>query len=350
MDKDLSINQRKTQHIDICLNENVTGVEQSNGFERYHFRHVALPEINFDDIDLHTTFLRRPMKAPFVISSMTGGTDSAMVINQHLAEAAESAGWAMGLGSTRAAIEKPESAYTFKIRKYAPTVPIFANLGAVQLNKGYGLEECKRIVDLVEADGLVLHLNSLQEVVQSGGDTEFKSLFRKIENLVRQLPVPIGIKEVGWGIDGPLAKQFESIGVAFIDVAGAGGTSWSQVEKLRSNNPVKREAAEVLKSWGISTADCLSSALEEGVTTTLIASGGMSNGLDAAKALALGASLTGFGRAILTGATESTEALLHIFARIEMELRMVMFGIGAVNLEALQHTSQLKKSECHRFS
>ncbi len=342
MTKDSPINQRKTEHIDLCLTEDVTGVERTNGLDRWRFRHAALPEINFDNIRLDSSFLGRKMKVPFVISSMTGGTDKAMLINRHLAEAAEKNGWAMGLGSTRAALEKPDTAYTFQIRKYAPSIPVFANLGAVQLNKGYGAEACKRIIDLVEADGLVLHLNSLQEVVQSGGDTDFKGLLTKIEAICHALPVPVGIKEVGWGIDGPLAKRLADAGAAFIDVAGAGGTSWSQVEKLRSNDPVVREAAEVLKSWGISTAECLTSIRSEKLQTKIIASGGMTNGLDAAKSLALGAHLTAFGRSILKDATESAEALIQTFSIREMELKMVMFGIGAESIEDLRNTRQLE--------
>ena len=345
MTKDSPINQRKTEHIDLCLTEDVTGVERTNGLDRWRFRHEALPEINFDDIRLDSSFLGRKMKVPFVISSMTGGTEKAMLINRHLAEAAERKGWAMGLGSTRAALEKPDTAYTFQIRKYAPSIPVFANLGAVQLNKGYGAEACERIIDLVEADGLVLHLNSLQEVVQSGGDTDFKGLLKKIEAICHALPVPVGVKEVGWGIDGPLAKRLADAGAAFIDVAGAGGTSWSQVEKLRSGDPVVREAAEVLKSWGISTADCLASIRSEKLQTKIIASGGMTNGLDAAKSLALGANLTGFGRSILKDATESAEALIQTFSIREMELKMVMFGIGAESIEDLRNTRQLEATK-----
>lgn len=338
-----SIEARKNEHIDLCLTDDVKGEAISNGFERYRFHHQALPEVNFNDIDTSNTFLSKKMNTPFLISSMTGGTERAYKINQHLAEAAEVRGWAMGVGSSRIAIEQPDRAYSFQLRKWAPTIPLIANLGAVQLNKGYGVDECKRIIETLGADAMVLHLNSLQEVIQDNGDTEFKGLFNQIEALCSKFEIPIGVKEVGWGINGQLAKRLFDIGISFVDVAGAGGTSWSQVEKLRSQLPIKRKAAEIFTSWGIPTAECLAEARDEKVSGTLIASGGMTNGLEAAKALGLGASLVGFGRRLLAGADESVEAVLEVFETIELELRIVMFALGHSDIEALRQTPYLNK-------
>lgn len=338
-----SIEARKADHIDLALTDQVQGKSITNGFERYRFLHEALPEINFQDITIETMFLGKNVKTPFLVSSMTGGTERAWTINRHLAEAAETKGWTMGVGSSRIAIEQPDRAYTFQVRKVAPTIPLIANLGAVQLNKGYGVEECRRIVESLEADALVLHLNSLQEVLQTNGDTEFKGLFKKIEQLCHDSEFPIGVKEVGWGIHGKLAKTLFDCGVRFVDVAGAGGTSWSQVEKLRSQDPVRRQAADVFQDWGIPTALCLEEARSLGITGPLIASGGMTNGLDAAKAVALGADLVGFGRRLLKGADTSTEAVITTFDTIEMELKMVMFAIGHQALEEMKNTSHLQK-------
>src|SRR5699024_7481302 len=215
------------------------------------------PEINFHDINIETSFLGKSLKAPFLVSSMTGGSELATEINVNLAAASEEKGWAIGLGSTRALLESSAHEDSFLIRKQAKTVPVIANLGAVQFNYGYGVDECQRIVDATEADSHVLHLNSLQEIVQDGGDLNFEDLLPKIEEICREVDYPIGVKEVGFGIDGHVAKQLKEAGVSYIDVAGAGGTSSSQVEKLRSQDRFIKEAARAFNSWGLPTKDCI---------------------------------------------------------------------------------------------
>lgn len=337
---------RKGEHIRICLQEDVGGVGVRTGFDTYRFRHNALPELSLAAISLASSAFGRPLKAPLLVSSMTGGTDAAGAINRRLAVAAEERGWAIGLGSMRAAIENEELAATFRIRKEAPTAPVIANLGAVQLNYGFGTEACRRAVDLAEADALVLHLNSMQEIFQPEGNTDFGGLLARIEIICRELPVPVGIKEVGWGIDRATAMRLKDAGVSFIDAAGAGGTSWSQVEKFRTPDPVMRQAAEAFADWGIPTADSveqLRGVLPGGL---IIASGGLFNGVEAAKAIALGADLAGFGRALLPQAANadtdwSIEQLIAQFSRIEFELRAAMFGIGAANLDELKGTDRL---------
>src|SRR5690625_4517102 len=286
MEKD--INVRKTEHIRICLEEEVEGVNKSTGLEDVSFIHNALPEIDFANISLATNFLGKPLKAPFLISSMTGGSDLATSINNNLAQAAEERGWAIALGSTRAFVESDAHAESFLIRQHAATVPLIANLGAVQLNYGYGVDECQTIIDKTEADSLVLHLNSLQEVVQDGGDLNFENLLPKIERLCKNLEVPIGVKEVGFGIDGAVAEKLYNVGIAYIDVAGAGGTSWSQVEKFRTEDPLRKAAAEAFNNWGIPTKDCIVSVREKLPKAPIVASGGMKTGVDAAKAITIG--------------------------------------------------------------
>ncbi|MCY7559551.1 type 2 isopentenyl-diphosphate Delta-isomerase [Paenibacillus macerans] len=287
--------ERKTEHIRLCLEEQVNAEGIRTGFEKYVFRHNALPELNFDEISLKTTFLGAPIRTPLLISSMTGGSKLAGEINMRLAEAAERRGWTMGVGSIRAAVERDELAPTFAVRRFAPSIPVIANLGAVQLNYGYGPEDCRRAVDIAGADMLVLHLNGLQEVFQPEGNTSFGGLLSRIEQVCKALPVPVGVKEVGWGIDGGTAKRLRGAGVAFIDVAGAGGTSWSQVEKFRSGDLVRRAAAEAFADWGIPTAECIREVRAAVPDAALIGSGGLNTGVDAAKALALGADLAGFG-------------------------------------------------------
>lgn len=340
---DKLIEQRKSEHIQIALNEKVTGESISTGFESLRFIHNALPEIDFDEISIETTFLGFECKTPFLISSMTGGTALAGEINRNLAIASEERGWALALGSTRALLDSDGHSPSFQMRKYAPSVPIIANLGAVQFNYGYGVEECKKIIGITEADILVLHLNSIQEVIQEKGDTNFKGLLKKIEQLCSTLEVPVGVKEVGWGIDGQTAKKLCEAGVAFIDVAGAGGTSWSQVEKFRAKDPIRRIAAESFSEWGIPTAEAIRLTREEIGNRPLIASGGVQTGLDGAKAIALSADLVGFGRSILREATQSSEDVLTVMEIREMELRMSMFGIGAQTIQELKDTTRLKE-------
>lgn len=291
--------ERKIEHVRLCLDEDVGSNGVTTGFENYRFRHNALPELNFEDISLQTVFLGREFRTPLLISSMTGGSAATGAINARLAETAERRGWALGVGSVRAAVERSELAATFYVRDKAPNIPVIANIGAVQLSYGFGVEECLRAVDIAGADFLVLHLNGLQEVFQPEGNTGFASLLPQIEKICRALEVPVGVKEVGWGIDGDVAGRLYNAGAAFIDVAGAGGTSWSQVEKFRSVDPIRRAAAEAFADWGIPTADCITEVRAVSPSGALIGSGGLKHGVDAAKALALGADLAGFGRNLL---------------------------------------------------
>lgn len=341
-----STSKRKSEHIRICLQENVAGEGIDTGLESLRFRHNALPEIAFDDILLDTEWLGRHMRAPLLVSSMTGGTSEAGAINRRLAEAAEHRGWAIGLGSMRAAIEQEELAASFYIRDLAPTVPVIANLGAVQLNYGFGVDACRRAVEIAEADALVLHLNTMQEVFQPEGNTNFRGLLPRIEEVCRALEVPVGIKEVGWGVDADTAAALASAGAAFIDVAGAGGTSWSQVEKYRQNDPMRRLAAEAFAGWGIPTAQSIKEVKSRLPHMSVVASGGLQHGVDAAKSIALGADIAGFGRALLPRAAEgetkvSVDQLNEQFERIEFELRAAMFGIGTASVAELKHTNRL---------
>ncbi|MDG0810680.1 type 2 isopentenyl-diphosphate Delta-isomerase [Cohnella rhizosphaerae] len=333
--------RRKDEHLDLCLHEEVRGRDIGTGLDDYRFRHNALPELDFSMIDTSARFLGRRLKTPFMVSSMTGGTPRAGEINRRLAAAAQARGWAMGLGSLRAAIENADAAATFRVRTLAPDIPLVANIGAVQLNYGFDAEKCSQAIDIAEADGLVLHLNSLQEAIQTGGNTDFSGLLRQIEKVCRSLAVPVGVKEVGWGIDGTTARRLYDAGVQFIDVAGAGGTSWSQVEKLRSNDPVKKAAAERFAQWGIPTAECIQEVRAALPDVVLIGSGGLSDGHQASKALALGANLAGFGRSLLEAAHDSEDKLQRVLEQAELELRIAMFGIGAADIRALRETDRL---------
>jgi len=326
---------RKSDHIRINLEENVrSGL--TTGLERYRFLHQALPEVDLEGVSLATRLFDKQLNAPLLISSMTGGTSQAQRINQTLAEAAQQAGIAMGLGSQRAALERPELAETFQVRKFAPDILLFANLGAVQLNYGYGVDECRRALEMIGADGLILHLNALQEAVQPEGDTHFAGLLRKIEAVCRELESPVIAKEVGWGISPQAARQLASAGVAAIDVAGAGGTSWSQVEMHRAANSAQAQVAAAFVDWGIPTAEAVANVREAAPGLPIFASGGLRDGVDVAKCLALGASLGGMASPFLKAAAVSTEAVLETIRVVTTQVRIAMFATGASDLETLR--------------
>ncbi|AKE63591.1 Isopentenyl-diphosphate delta-isomerase, FMN-dependent [Microcystis aeruginosa NIES-2549] len=336
------IENRKSEHLRVCIEEDVEFQQLTNGLEKYRFTHCCLPELDRSDIELGTTFLGKSLKAPILISSMTGGTELAHLVNTRLATVAQRYGLAMGVGSQRIALEQPELAPTFAVRSLAPDILLLANLGAVQLNYGCGLEDCLKLVELLEADALILHLNPLQEWVQSGGDSNFKGLLAKIEQICAQLPVPVIAKEVGNGISAPMAKKLIEAGVAAIDVAGAGGTSWAKVESQRAKDNRQRHLGQVFADWGLPTAECITAIRSMNSTIPLIASGGLKNGLDLAKSIALGADLGGLARPFLVAAIESEAAVDELVKFLIAELEIVLFCTGNPNLSALKNSGALK--------
>lgn len=342
MTKVAPIDQRKADHIKINLEQDVRSA-LTTGLENYHFTHEALPELDLHRIDTTLSLFGKKLSAPILISSMTGGTAEAETINLRLAEAAQETGIAMGVGSQRAAIEHPEQAKTFQVRRVAPDILLFANLGAVQLNYGYGIGQCKQAVDMIEADALILHLNPLQEAVQDAGDVNFAGLAKKIEEVCKQIEVPVIAKEVGWGISEKTAKLLADCGVSAIDVAGAGGTSWSQVEMHRAPDEFTRQLAATFVGWGIPTADSIlnvKKALGNAVDTVpgvhIFASGGIKDGLDIAKCIALGATLGGMAGQFLKAAAVSTEKAVEMMKLTKRQIEVTMFNVGAGDLGRLK--------------
>jgi isopentenyl-diphosphate delta-isomerase len=328
---------RKADHIRINLERDVrSGL--TTGLEGYHFVHQAVPELDLSAVDTRVAWFGKTLSAPLLISSMTGGTGSAGPINRNLAAAAQAAGIAMGVGSQRAALEDPTLAATFRIRDIAPDIVLFANLGAVQLNYGYTVDHCRRAVDMIAADALILHLNPLQEAVQPEGDTNFAGLLTKIEQVCRGLTVPVIAKEVGWGVSEAAARQLASAGVAAIDVAGAGGTSWSQVEMHRARTEQQRRVAAAFVDWGIPTAESIVNVRRAAPQVAVIASGGLRDGVDVAKCLALGAGLCGLAGPFLKAADRSVEAVQDAIAELSQTLRVAMFAAGAGDIARLQST------------
>jgi len=314
------IRGRKQDHVESAMKG---GVEYSfpAGFENVRFVHSPLSEMGTADVDCSAPLFGKRMFAPILIEAMTGGYPDATKINLALAAAAEKEGLAMGLGSQRAMVEKPELAATFKVRKVAPTIPLIGNIGGCQLKK-YGVKRVREMLDVVEADALAIHLNPLQELVQPEGDADFSGIQGQIAAFARDLGLPVIVKETGAGISRECALSLKKAGVRMIDVAGAGGTSWSRVEYCRSGEE------PTFADWGNPTCECVASCA--GVLP-LIASGGVRNGLDCAKAIALGADFAGAALPFLLAKNPAETA-----AKWKRDLKIAMLLSGSRNIAALR--------------
>lgn len=334
---------RKADHIRVCLEDDVQFRTNLTGLTRYRFTHCCLPELDWTDIDLSISFLGKPLRSPLLISSMTGGTEQAKQINQRLATVAQEYGIAMGVGSQRVAIENPEVTDTFSVRSLAPDILLLANIGAVQLNYSYGLNECLRAVDSLQADALILHINPLQECVQSNGDKNFSGLLAKIEHLCKALPVPVIAKEVGNGISALMAQKLMHAGVAAIDVAGAGGTSWAQVEGERAKDKLQRRLGQTFANWGLPTTECIQTIRAIAPHVPLIASGGIRNGLDVAKTIALGADMAGLALPFLHAAADSDDAVRELMDFLVAELTTTLLCSGCRTVQDLRKPTVLTR-------
>jgi isopentenyl-diphosphate delta-isomerase len=337
--------KRKKEHLELCLDTARVSGPSSTGLEAYRFIHNALPELDFDEIDLSTEFLGKRLQAPIFISSMTGGFSLARKVNRNLAAAAQALGLAMGVGSQRVALEEPSAADSFQVRDLAPDILLLGNLGAVQLNYGYGIDHCRRACEMIGADGLILHLNVLQEAVQLEGNRNFKGLGDKIAAVCRELGLPVIAKEVGNGISVEVAARLQRAGVAAIDIAGKGGTSWSAVEAQRAAKQGER-ADTAFIDWGIPTEEALISVRKALPCMPLIASGGIRTGVDVAKAVALGADLGGLGQPLLAAALESSDKVVQSLSGVVHELKVSMLCVGAKNLRQLRQISLVRAARC----
>ena len=327
---------RKAEHIRICLNEKAHARKATAGFEDIQFIHRALPEVNKKKIDVSTTVFGHKFSAPLIVGAMTGGTAEAARINGAIAEAVETLQLGMGVGSQRAAIENPKLEKTFAIaRKKAPTAFLIANIGGVQLVNGWGVKEVKRAVEMIDADAVAVHLNALHEAVQPEGQTRFKGVLEKIGEIAGELDKPVIVKETGAGIAAEDAKRLEKAGVNAIDVGGTGGTSFAAVEYYRSEvNSLKHLLGDVFWDWGIPTVVSLAETTQA-VKIPVIASGGVRNGTDIAKSLALNACLASVSQPALKTAVKSAKATETMLSLLMEELRTVMFLVGAEKVQNL---------------
>lgn len=336
------IDTRKEEHLRINIEKDVSSLI-SNGLEQYYFNHQALPELDLMNVDTSFSVFGKMQRAPLFISSMVGGSEKSFEINKRLASAAQYFGIGMGVGSQRIGLEDAKKMAFFDVRKYAPDVFLMANIGAVQLNYSITPDDCRAIVEKIGADALILHLNPLQEALQPEGNTNFAGLQKKIEAVCRNVPVPVIIKEVGWGISCETAQKLKGTGIAAIDVAGAGGTSWSEVEKYRMDGELYKNIASSFRDWGINTAQSIVNVRESNVDLLIFASGGLRSGVDVAKCIALGACNCGFAGLFLRAAVESEEKLLEKINEIITGLRISMFVAGTQDISSLQNISLGKR-------
>jgi isopentenyl-diphosphate delta-isomerase len=330
--------KRKADHIKICLDQNAQAKKVTTGFEDIRFIHNALPEINKEEIDLSTEFLGHRLSAPLIVGAMTGGTAEAAKINSVIAETVEKLQLGMGVGSQRAALEDQNLEKTFAVaRKKAPTSFLIANIGGVQLVHGYGVKEIKKVIEMIDADAIAIHLNALQEAIQPEGQTNFRGIIKRISEVTKSIDKPVIVKETGCGIALEEAKELEEAGVSAIDVGGVGGTSFAAVEFFRTKgeeNHFQHLLGEAFWDWGIPTVTSIAEITQE-VKIPIIASGGVRSGLDIAKALAINAKLTSIAQPVLKAAVRSVKETTELLSFLVAELENVMFLVGAKKIKEL---------------
>lgn len=340
------IRQRKDQHLDIVLKQRVGPKSAGNLFDEIHFRHQAMPQFALGDVDISCRLFGKTLNAPLLISSMTGGPTRAGAINDALAEAASTVGIAFAVGSQRIAIEGDSSVgFNRRLRQKAHGIPLLANVGAAQVALWPDPKTALRAVEMIEADALVVHFNPLQEAVQRGGDTDWRNVRSRLAALVHASPVPVIAKEVGCGISGETARVLVDLGVAAIDVAGQGGTSWAAVEARRAPDQQAADVAEAFRDWGIPTPLAIREVKASCPDTLIIASGGIRNGLDVAKAIRLGASVVGQAANLLDAALEGAEAVARQLQTTAQQLRVACFCTGSRSLDDLNRASLITGEE-----
>jgi isopentenyl-diphosphate Delta-isomerase len=339
-----SSSERKKEHIELCLTDKVTFKDKTNGFDNYEFEHYAITEVEKDKIDFTVSFLKKKISYPFLISCMTGGTTNSGNINAQLAVAANELNIPIGVGSQRHSLDRLENHESYKIiRTEASSIPVLGNIGASQIVKMKKFDKVQKLVDLIEADAMVIHLNAAQELMQPNGEPNFSGLLKKFEKMVKSVSVPVIAKEVGAGISKTVAKKLLEVGIKGIDVAGAGGTSWTAVEILRS----KEDNNNLFWDWGLPTSYCLKevSKLKKEHKFILIGSGGIISPFDAAKAFALGADIVASARVILQVLDKSgVEGIKNMVINWFEVIRKIMFLTGSNKINELQSKIILKEN------
>lgn len=330
----------KLAHIDAALDggSEVSGTGRPGSLElrALRFRPTALPECDLDEVDPSLELLGKRIAAPFMVAPMTGGVERGGELNRRMARSAEAVGIPFGVGSQRVALEVPERARDFRVREVAPSIPVFGNLGAVQLVKGYGPDDAWRAVEMVEADALYLHLNAMQEVVQEGGDTAWSGVLTAIESVCSTFEarggVPVFAREVGFGLDRADVRRLLAAGIAGLDCAGGGGTSWSKLEGRVAASERHQRLGEVFQGWGLTTAEAVLEVRGIDGEVPLLASGGVRTGLDVMRLVRLGATAAGLASPVIRAASESEEACVGFLEDVLAEVKATMFGCGCPTL------------------
>jgi len=335
---------RKDSHLSLALEERVEfPSEDATGFGALRFDHDALPEIDRSEVRTDVELLGKKLALPLVVGAMTGGTPRAGEVNRRLALAAERCGVGFALGSQRKMLVGPAARASYAVRDAAPGLPLlFGNLGAVQLNYGVGIPQLRHLVADVGCDAFNFHLNPLQEVIQPEGDTRFGGLVAKLAAVVPEMGVPVLLKEVGAGISETTALKIRAIPVAGVETSGVGGTSWSKIESLRTRDPVQRSTGELFARWGIPTAESVATCRRILPDRVVIASGGIRNGIEVAKALALGADAVALALPLLRAAERSVDAAVEVIARVAEELRTALFLTGCATVSELRQRRLLR--------
>ncbi|MCK5141551.1 MAG: type 2 isopentenyl-diphosphate Delta-isomerase, partial [Candidatus Heimdallarchaeota archaeon] len=339
MDQNFSSNtsSRKDEHLKICIENDVKYENVSSGFDNYIIRPNILTEISLNDVDLSTTFLDKSMDSPLLIAGMTGGSEKGKEINKIIAKVCDEINIGMGVGSQRAAIENPVLIDSFQVRDNAENIPILANLGIAQFSSGYTVKEAEKAVEMINADGLAIHVNPLQELIQYDGNKNMINIQQSLLDLANESKYPIIVKSVGTGFSKEDVKFLSSLNISAIDIAGAGGTNWKKIEMYR--NPSLSDLSSALINWGIPTADCLKTTVDviSDSSKKIIASGGIWNGMDAVKALMLGADYVAFALPALLAISKDSEAGLRKFVHnYILEMKIVLTMLGITKLEELR--------------
>ena len=331
---------RKQDHFFLSLSSESQSVS-SAGFDRVRLIHSSLPDLDIEQVSIQQSWQEHVLQTPFFVSSMTGGWSDSLAFNLKLAKACERRSWIMAVGSQRGQLENPSKEEEWKkIRKACPKLILLGNLGLSQLLQ-VSLKQILSLVDSLQAQGMIIHLNPLQEALQKEGTAQFKGGLKAIEKLVKELSVPVIVKETGCGFSREVLEQLTGIGLAVVDVSGLGGTHWGRIEGKRYN---KEESffgiGETFSNWGISTVQSILYSCEKKRDYELWAGGGLRTGLDSAKALAMGASFTGFGQIILKALQESEKTLDQLMSRLEYELKVSLFCTGSSNIQELKRTKK----------